>query len=91
MTLLSWTGALAVVVAAFLFGQTAREARLPSASPLGVVRRHRLGLALSVSGPVLALAVGLLIAMLSGAWLPLAAGTAGAALLIAAAGLVLLP
>lgn len=84
MTLLSWCAVLAVVVGAFLFGQTARGQLVRDP-------RHRLGVALSISGPLLVLVVGLTVAVATGAWLPVAAGTAAAVMLAAGAGAVLAP
>lgn len=87
MTGLSWVCVLAVVVAAVLFGQTARGLAVPA----GDRRRHRAGVVLSISGPVLALAVGVAVAVISGAWLTVAAGTVAATLLTAVAGASLAP
>lgn len=97
MTALSWCCVLAVVVAALLFGGTA-SAPPPSTSgrtPYGGVRtrspRRRTGLVLSMTGPLAAGGVGLVIAAVSGAWLPVAAGTVGAVLVTSAVGAVLAP
>lgn len=84
MTVLSWGAVVAIVVGAFLFGQTARGQLVRDG-------RHRLGLALSISGPLLALVVGLGVAAATGAWLSVAAGTAAAVMLTAGAGAVLAP
>jgi hypothetical protein len=85
---LAWLGVLAVCVAAFLFGQTARTA------PRGGRRRSRAGrtgLFLSLSGPWLALLLGGAGGALTGEWLTAAAAAAAAAVAISAIGLTLAP
>ncbi|MCV2491762.1 hypothetical protein OF117_20660 [Geodermatophilus sp. YIM 151500] len=85
---LAWTAALAVCMAAALFGQTARAAprRTRRAGP-----GRRIGLLLSLSGPWLALLGAVALGALTGAWLPAAALAAGAVVVVALAGLVLAP
>ncbi len=88
--LVAWAAALAVCLAAALFGQTART--------VPAVRRRRrrsrsarAGLFLSLSGPWLALVTGAGAGALTGAWLRAAAGAACGSVLAAVIGLVLRP
>lgn len=87
MSLLGWLCVMAVTAAAVLFGQTARrppgDGRLPP--------RARTGMAVSITGPLLVAALGVAVAALSGAWLPVAAGTVAAVVLTAGLGAVLIP
>ncbi|MEJ7702756.1 MAG: hypothetical protein WKF47_03375 [Geodermatophilaceae bacterium] len=89
MTLVGWLCVLLVTVAAVLFGQTAR----PGPSVTGRTRpiRVRLGIAVSITGPLLAAAVGLATAVASGAWAAAAAATVAAVILTAVVGLLLAP
>ena len=85
---LAWLAALAVCLAAVLFGQTARTA------PRGGRRRSRagrIGLFLSLSGPWLALLAGAGVGALTGAWLVAAAGAGAGVVLTSVAGLTLAP
>jgi hypothetical protein len=88
LVVLAWAAVLAVCVAAFLFGQTARGARRGSRrrSPAG-----RVGLFLSLSGPWLAGLGAAAIGALTGAWLVAAAAGAGGAVLASLVGLALAP
>lgn len=90
MSLLGWLAVLAVAVAAMLFGQTARS---PSGgqSRGALPTRVRTGVAVSITGPLFVATAGLAMAVISGAWLPVAAGTIAAVVLTAVAGLVLAP
>lgn len=88
MALLGWLCVLAVTVMAVLFGQTARAR--PARETTGSTR-VRTGVAVSITGPLLVAAVGLVVAAASGAWLPAAAGTVVAIVAAAALGLVLAP
>ena len=84
---LAWLAALALCLAAVLFGQTARlgpRRRRRS-------RRRRIGLFVSLSGPWLALLGGALAGALTGAWLPAAAGAGIGVVLTAVAGFLLSP
>jgi hypothetical protein len=86
-TVLAWGAALGLCVGAVLFGQTARfpaGRRRPS-------RSRRLGLVLSLSGPWLVLMGGIALGALTGAWLAAAAAAATGTLLVAGAGLLLVP
>ncbi len=87
MALLGWVCVLAVTIAAVLFGQTARPRQ--SAGPLP--SRVRTGIAVSITGPLLVAAVGLVVATVSGAWLTAATGTVAAVSLTVVTGLVLVP
>jgi hypothetical protein len=84
----AWLAALAVCLAAVLFGQTARTA------PRSRRRRSpaaRVGLFLSLSGPWLAVLGAVGVGALTGAWLPAAAAAAGGVVLVALVGLSLRP
>lgn len=82
---LAWLAALAVCVAAVLFGQAARTSpRRRRRSPAG-----RVGLFLSLSGPWLALLGAAGAGAATGAWLVAAAGAACGVVLTAVAGFVL--
>lgn len=84
MPLLGWLCVLAVTVAAVLFGQTARTTG-------HVPARRRTGIAVSIAGPPLVAAAGLLTAAVSGTWLAVATGTIAAVVLIAAVGVAFAP
>ena len=85
----AWLAALAVCVAAVLFGQTARTA--PGRRRRRRSRAARIGLFLSLSGPWLALMAGVAAGAVTGAWLPAAAVAASAIVLVAVVGLSLRP
>jgi hypothetical protein len=76
-------------VAAALVGQTARTR--PARRRRRRSRAARIGLFLSLSGPWLALLAGVAVGASTGAWLPAAAGTAGAVVLTSLVGLTLRP
>jgi hypothetical protein len=85
---LAWLGVAAACVAAVLFGQTARSApRRPGRRS----RRRRIGLFVSLSGPWLAVVVGVGAGALTGAWLVAAAGAASGVALTAVVGFILAP
>jgi hypothetical protein len=83
----AWLAALAVCLAAVLFGQTARQAPRRRRRS----RAARIGLFLSLSGPWLAVLAGVAAGALSGAWLAAAAVAAIGAVLAAAVGVALHP
>jgi hypothetical protein len=84
---LAWLAAVAVGVAAVLFGQTARTTpRRRRRSRAG-----RIGLFLSLSGPWLALVAGAAAGALTGRWLVAAAAAAAGVLLTAVVGFLLAP
>lgn len=85
---LAWLAVLAVCGAAVVFGQTARTAPRSRRPPS---RASRVGLAVSLSGPWLAVLVALAGAGLTGAWVRAAAAGAIGVLVAAVVGLVLHP
>ncbi len=89
--IVAWLAVLAVCVAAVLFGQTARTAPRRRRRRRPRSRSSRIGLFLSLSGPLLVLLAGAAAGALTGAWLPAAASTAGGIVLIALAGVALNP
>jgi len=84
---LAWLAALAVGVAAVLFGQTARATPRRRRRS----RRRRIGLFVSLSGPWLALLGGVAAGALTGAWLAAAAGAGTGVVVTAVAGFLLSP
>jgi TRAP-type C4-dicarboxylate transport system permease large subunit len=84
---LAWLAVLAVCVAAVLFGQTARTA------PRRRRRSHsaRVGLAVSLSGPWLAVLLAVAGGALTGAWLRAAAAGAIGVVVAALVGVTLHP
>lgn len=86
---LAWTAVFAAAVGAALFGQTARGRTRPRGRRTPV--RTRVGLAVSMSGPWLTLLAGAAAAAATGAWVPAAAGTLAGLVVVAGAGLVLVP
>ena len=85
---LAWLAVLAVCVAAFLFGQTARTSRRRSRRRS---RAGRIGLFLSLSGPWLAVLAAAGAGAATGAWLVAAAAGACGAVVAALVGLTLAP
>jgi hypothetical protein len=85
---LAWAAVLAVCVAAFLFGQTARTSRRRSRRRS---RAGRVGLFLSLSGPWLAVLGAAVVGAVTGAWLGAAAAGAGGVVLASVVGLTLAP
>jgi hypothetical protein len=85
---LAWLAVLAVCVAAWLFGQTARTSRRSSRRRSGT---GRVGLFLSLSGPWLAVLVAAGAGAATGAWLPAAAVGACGVVVASVAGLSLAP
>jgi hypothetical protein len=83
----AWLAALAVCLAAVLFGQTARSAPRRRRRS----RPARVGLFLSLSGPWLAVLAGVGAGLFTGAWLAAAAAAAIGVVLVAALGLSLRP
>jgi len=85
---LAWLAVVAVCVAAFLFGQTARTSRRRRRRRS---RAGRIGLFLSLSGPWLAVLAAAGVGALTGAWLVAAAVGACGVVLAALAGLTFAP
>ena len=85
----AWLAALAVCLAAVLFGQTARTA--PARRRRRRSRAARIGLFLSLSGPWMALLAGAGVGAATGAWIAAAAGAACGGVGTALAGLTLRP
>jgi hypothetical protein len=84
---LAWLAALAVCVAAVLFGQATRAApRRRRRSRAG-----RIGLFLSLSGPWLSVLIAAAAGAATGAWLVAAAAAAGGVVLTAVVGFLLSP
>lgn len=88
--LLAWLAVTGTTMAAVLFGQSARDAvyaypvrRVPS--------RVRTGIALSISGPLLAAGVGVTLGALTGGWLWGAIVAFAGVVAASIAGLVLAP
>ena len=88
VVVLAWVALLAVCVAAYAFGQTARRPgrRRRRRSPAA-----RLGLFLSLSGPWLAVIGAATLGALTGGWLVAAAVGAIAIVVVAIVGLTLTP
>jgi hypothetical protein len=84
---IAWLAVLAVLLAAVLFGQTARS----SPRRRRRNRRRRIGLFVSLSGPWLAVVAGVAAGALSGAWLAAAAAAGAGVVLTALAGFLLSP
>jgi hypothetical protein len=84
----AWLAALAVCLAAAIFGQTAR---LASRRGRRRSRAARVGLFLSLSGPWLAVLVGAGAGAVTGAWLLAAAVAAVGVVVVALVGLSLRP
>lgn len=90
MPVLAWLAVAGTTMAAVLFGQSARTAVDPY--PVGEVpSRVRLGVALSISGPLLAFLVGLAIGLLTGDWLAAALAAFGGIVAAAIAGWLFAP
>lgn len=87
--LTAWLAVLACCVAALVLGQGARSAPRPAGGR--VPAATRLGLAVSMSGPWVAVLVCLLVAAVTGAWLVTAVVALAAVLATAVVGLVLAP
>jgi hypothetical protein len=85
---LAWLAALAICAAAVLFGQTARTAPRPH-RPRS--RGSRIGLAVSLSGPWLAVLFALLGGALTGTWVRAAAAGAIGVVVAAVLGVTLHP
>ena len=87
IVVLAWLAALAVCVAATLFGQSARTAPRRTRRS----RAGRVGLLLSLSGPWLSVLVAAATGAVTGAWLVAAAAGACAAVVTALVGFLLSP
>ncbi|MDQ3504949.1 MAG: hypothetical protein M3446_04495 [Actinomycetota bacterium] len=90
VTAVAWLAVLAITASAVLFGQGARA---PSHPARGVQagRRHRIGTALSISGPIGVLLIAVAAGAMAGSWLTLAVIAFAAVGFVAVAGLVLAP
>ena len=84
---LAWAAVLAVCAGAVVFGQTARTAPRRRRRS----RRRRVGLFVSLSGPWLAVLLGVGAGALTGAWLAAAAWAGVGVVLTAVAGYLLAP
>lgn len=87
----SWLLVTAVAAAAHLFGKEARSHPRGRAADPDAVRRGRLGVAVSITGPLLAWLAGLVVAAVSGWWAPVGLATVLAIVAVAAVGLYLAP
>jgi hypothetical protein len=87
--MLAWLTVAAVCTAAVLFGQTARTAPARRARP--APRTARIGLAVSLSGPWLAVLLGAAGGAVTGRWLLAAVAALVGVLVAAVLGLVLAP
>jgi hypothetical protein len=85
---LAWLAVLALLVGAVLFGQTARTAPRRRGRRS---RARRFGLLVSLSGPWLAVLVGVAAGALTGDWLLAAAVAAAGVVLTAVVGFILAP
>ena len=86
----AWLLVAAVALAAHLFGREARA--IPSDETDSAERaRSRLGVAISITGPIAAFLVGFAVALTSGAWAVVGLVTVLAIVAIAAIGLYLAP
>lgn len=86
----SWVLVAAVTVGAHVFGREARWSPASAAEP-HAVRRSRLGVALSITGPLVVFFVGLLAAVVTGHWFVIGLVTVLALVAVALAGLWLAP
>ncbi|WP_106850508.1 hypothetical protein [Blastococcus sp. Marseille-P5729] len=89
-TIGAWLLVTAVALAAHLFGREARTLPKRCASP-EALRRARLGVALSITGPLLAYAAGLVVAAVTGQWAVVGLATVLLIIGVAATGLFLAP
>jgi hypothetical protein len=87
---LAWTAVVAAAAGAALFGQTARPPVRRSRRRRTAVRT-RIGMAVSMAGPWVALLAGAGAGLATGAWLPAAAGTLAGVVAVAGTGLALAP
>jgi hypothetical protein len=85
---LAWLATLAICAAAVLFGQTARTAPRPRRRRS---RASRVGLAVSLSGPWLAVLLALAAGAFTGAWVRAAAAGAIGVVVAAVVGVTLHP
>ncbi len=90
VTAVAWLAVLAITASAVLFGQ---GARVPSRPVQGgqAGRRHRIGTALSISGPIAVLLLAVAAGAVTGSWLTLAPIAFAAVGAVSVAGLVLAP
>lgn len=89
-TIGSWLLVTAVAVAAHLFGREARILPKRCASP-EALRRARLGVAVSITGPLIAYVAGLVVAAVTGGWAVAGLATVLAIVAVTAVGLFLAP
>lgn len=89
-TIGAWVLVTAVAIAAHLFGREARTNRAACRDDREV-RRARLGVAVSITGPLLVLLIGLIIAAITGLWAPVGLATIAVIIVVAAVGLYLAP
>ena len=88
---LAWTAVLAAAGGAALFGQTARTGVRRHGRSRRTAVRTRVGMAVSMSGPWVALLAGAGAGAASGAWTAAAAGTLAGVVAVAVVGLALAP
>lgn len=86
----AWLLVTGVALAAHLFGREARTIPKRCASP-DALRRARLGVALSITGPLLAYLAGLVVAAVTGQWAIVGLVTVIVVVTVAVVGLVLAP
>ncbi len=90
VTAVAWLAVLAITASSVLFGQGARmPARQAMDAP--AARRHRVGIALSISGPIAVLLLAVAVGAVTGSWLTLAPIAFAAVGAVSVAGLVLAP
>lgn len=89
-TIGSWLLVAAVAIAAHVFGRESRALSYGHADA-AAVRRSRIGVALSITGPLVALIVGVIAAAVTGQWAVSGLVTVLAIVAIAAIGLYLAP
>jgi len=90
VTAAAWLAVVAITMSAVLFGQ---GARVPARRPRDAraARNRRIGAALSISGPIAVVLLGLAVATMTEAWLPVAVIAFAAVGVVSLAGLVLAP
>lgn len=90
VTLLAWLAVAAIAVSAVMLGQ---QGRVPVRRSIdeSTMRRRRLGLAVSISGPIAVVGLSMTIAVLTAAWLTLAVVAFAGVAVVAVVGLVLAP
>lgn len=90
MTVSAWLAVVAITTSAVLFGQ---GARMPTRRPrnAGAARKHRIGTAVSISGPIVVVLLAIAVATATAAWLIVAVIAFASVAVVAVAGLVLAP